>query len=190
MGICCEKKTIIGWGNVWSMDCARPRGRPKTSTDDVQKDFRACKLNREDAMDHSRRRKQIEDDWWSGQVWVGKCFFWYRLTWVVPEKMERAIKRLCVCFTVSYNAFSALTLLVGQREEHSACKNWVTMCQALLIKNIANATIHKAKVKAKAQGQGLGFQCQNQELPSLTVTPNPNLIFKINFSLVQSLPIP
>ena len=25
-------------------------------------------------------------------------------------------------------AFSALTLLIGRQEEHSACKNWVTMC--------------------------------------------------------------
>jgi len=30
-------------------------------------------------------------------VWVGECFFWYRLTRVVPEKIHRAVKRLCVC---------------------------------------------------------------------------------------------
>jgi len=42
---------------------ARPRGRPKkTWTDVVQKDCQARKLNREDAMDRSRWKKQIKDD--------------------------------------------------------------------------------------------------------------------------------
>jgi len=57
--------------NEWLKKCmdyevegARLRGRPKI----VQKDCQACKLNREDAMDHNRWRKQIKDDWWSGHV--------------------------------------------------------------------------------------------------------------------------
>ena len=28
---------------------------------------------------------------------VGECFFWYRLTRVVPDRFHRAVKRLCVC---------------------------------------------------------------------------------------------
>jgi len=28
---------------------------------------------------------------------MGECFFWYWLTWVVPDKIHRAVKRLCVC---------------------------------------------------------------------------------------------
>jgi len=28
---------------------------------------------------------------------VGECFFWYRLTRVVPDNFHRAVKRLCVC---------------------------------------------------------------------------------------------
>jgi len=47
----------------------------------VQKDCQARKLNREHAMDRGRWRKLINDDWW-----VGECFFWYWLTWVVLEK--------------------------------------------------------------------------------------------------------
>ena len=35
-------------------------------------------------MDRSRW-KLIKIGWWSGQ-WVGECFFWYRLTRVVPPK--------------------------------------------------------------------------------------------------------
>jgi len=37
------------------------------------------------------------DDWWPRLVWVGECFFWYRLTRVVPDKFHRAVKWLCVC---------------------------------------------------------------------------------------------
>ena len=31
---------------------------------------------------------------------VGECFFWYRLTWVVPDNFHRAVKWLCVCVCV------------------------------------------------------------------------------------------
>jgi len=42
---------------------ARLRGRPKkTWTEIVEKDCQACKLNRENAMDRKRCRKQIRDD--------------------------------------------------------------------------------------------------------------------------------
>jgi len=37
------------------------------------------------------------DDWWPRWVWVGECFFWYQLTRVVPDKLHRAVKWLCVC---------------------------------------------------------------------------------------------
>ena len=42
---------------------ARPRGRPKkTWTEVVRKDCQGHKLNRDDAMDCCRWRKQIKDD--------------------------------------------------------------------------------------------------------------------------------
>ena len=31
---------------------------------------------------------------------VGECFFWYRLTRVVPDNFHGAVKRLCVCVCV------------------------------------------------------------------------------------------
>jgi len=65
----------------------------------VERDCRARGLNTEDAMCRSRWRKQIgmidDHDECSGPV--GECFFWYRLTRVVPDKFHRAVKRLCVC---------------------------------------------------------------------------------------------
>jgi len=56
--------------NDWVKKCmeyevegAKPRGRPKkTWTEIVEKDCQACKLNKEDAMDRNRWRKQIRDD--------------------------------------------------------------------------------------------------------------------------------
>jgi len=42
-------------------------------------------LNKEDAMDHGRWKKLIKIGRWSG-LWVGECFFWYRLTRAVPDK--------------------------------------------------------------------------------------------------------
>jgi len=32
---------------------------------------------------------------------VGECFFWYRLTRVVPDNFHRAVKWLCVCVCTS-----------------------------------------------------------------------------------------
>ena len=61
MGMCCEKKTMMG-GEMYEAEGAGPKGRPKkTWTVGVQKDCQARKLNREDAMDRSRWRKQIKD---------------------------------------------------------------------------------------------------------------------------------
>jgi len=46
---------------------------------------------------------------------IAKCTFWYQLTRVVPDKVQRAVKWLCVCVCV---CVCALTLLVGQQEGH------------------------------------------------------------------------
>jgi len=47
----------------YKVEGARPRGRPnKTWREIMQKDCHARKLNREDAKDRNRWRKQIRDD--------------------------------------------------------------------------------------------------------------------------------
>ena len=51
-------------------------------------------MNKEDVRDRCKRRKMIKDVRWSGWVWVGECFFWYRPTRVVPDK--RPLNG-CVC---------------------------------------------------------------------------------------------
>ena len=94
MGMCCEKMTMIGWRNARSMKL-RSRGRPKrTWREVVREDCQARKLNKEDAMDRCKWKKMIKDVRWSGWVWVGECFFWYRPTRVVPDK--RPLNG-CVC---------------------------------------------------------------------------------------------
>jgi len=81
-----DKTTLIGWRNVWITRWRAPdqevdkRGHGEV----VQKDCQARNLNRQDAMDHGRWKKLIKIGW-SGW-WVGECFFWYRLTRVVPDK--------------------------------------------------------------------------------------------------------
>ena len=70
-------------------------------------DCQAHKLNKEDAMDCSRWKKLIKDVWWSGWVWVGECFFWYRPTQVVPDKGPLngcACVCVCVCACVRMRA--------------------------------------------------------------------------------------
>ena len=68
----------------YEVESPRPTGRPeRTWREVVKEDCLACKLNIEDAMDHSKWRKLIKDVRWSGWVLVGDCFFWYRPTRVV-----------------------------------------------------------------------------------------------------------
>jgi len=74
----------------YEVDGSRPRGRPKrTWTEAVQKDCQARHLNK-DAMDCGRWKKLIKIGWWPGW-WVGECFFWYRLTRVVPDKGHKTV---------------------------------------------------------------------------------------------------
>ena len=76
--------------------------RPKrTRREVVEKDCQELKLNKEDAMDHSKWRKLIKDVRSSGRVWVGECFFWYRPTQAVPD--QRPLNS-CVCLLLNLNS--------------------------------------------------------------------------------------
>jgi len=53
----------------YEVEGSKQIGRPKRIWREVvQKDRQACKLNKEDAMDRSRRKQMIKDGWWSGYV--------------------------------------------------------------------------------------------------------------------------
>ena len=80
----------------YDVEGSRPRGRPKkTWKEVVHEDCHARKLNKEDAMDCCKWRKVIKEERWSGWVWVGECFFWYRPTRVVPDR--RPLNCHCWC---------------------------------------------------------------------------------------------
>jgi len=90
----------------YEVEGSRPRGRPKkTWREIVEKDCQAHRLNREYAMDRIRWMKQITSNWWPRWVWVGECFFWYWLTRVVPDRIHRVIKWLCVCVGCIFVAY-------------------------------------------------------------------------------------
>ena len=122
------RKEDSGWRNVWSM---------KLRVQDQEEDQRGpgeMLYERTVKLVNWTKRmslivvnvKVIKDVRWSGWVWVGECFFWYRPTRVVPDQQPLngccCCCYCCCCCTVSICAFSALTLLVGRQEGHPACK--------------------------------------------------------------------
>jgi len=73
-------------------------GRPKRTWGEVvREDCQARKMNKVDAIHRCKWRKMIKDVRWSGWVWAGECFFWYRPTRVVPD--QRPLNG-CVCVCV------------------------------------------------------------------------------------------
>ena len=65
MDMCFKKKTMIGWRNIWSIKWRVPGqeiDQRKRGRVIVEKDCQAYKLNRENATDRNRWRKQIRDD--------------------------------------------------------------------------------------------------------------------------------
>ena len=97
-----RRKDDDDWVKKWmeyEVEGPRPRRRPKSTWREVvREDCHARKLNKEDAMDRCKWRKMIKDVRWSGCVWVGECFFWYRPTRIVPDKRPlNGCVILCVC---------------------------------------------------------------------------------------------
>ena len=80
----------------YEVEGARPRGRPKkTWREIVEKDCKACGLNREYTMDHSRWRKQIGYLMTMMGVWVNVSSGTGSLG--LSQTKSRAVKWLCVC---------------------------------------------------------------------------------------------
>jgi len=73
-------------------------------------------------------RKMIKDVRWSGWVWVGECFFWYRLTRVVPDK--RPLNG-CVCVCVCVVAVEQSNQLIVVDESSELVTGIVTQSDIL-----------------------------------------------------------
>ena len=81
----------------------------KTWKEVVREDCQARKLNKEDAMDRCKWRKVIKEARWSGWVWVGECFLWYRPTRVVPD--QRPLNGCCCCWLpLTVSCFSKIPI--------------------------------------------------------------------------------
>ena len=64
----------------YEVEGTKLRGRPKKIwREDAKKDCQACKLNKENAVDHSRWRKLMKDGWWSGQRDVKQLLLFFKL---------------------------------------------------------------------------------------------------------------
>jgi len=57
-------------------------------------------------------------------IGMGECFFWYWLTRVVPDKIQRAVKQLCVCACVRACMCKMLTVTTHMK---LAPYRWVTL---------------------------------------------------------------
>jgi len=116
---------MIGWRNVWSMKL-----RVQEQEEDqrgpgevVREDCQARKMNKEDTTDRCKWRKMIKDVRWSGWVWVGECFFWYRPTRVVPD--QRPLNG-CVCVCVCVHTM-AVCLSVCLSQANIIWKGWTDL---------------------------------------------------------------
>ena len=70
---------------------------------------------------------------------VGECFFWYRLTRVVPDKFHRAVKRLCVCVCVH------------------------------IVKGLGKSTMHNEECRRSAHLPYLGFEPVGRQITEVCV---------------------
>ena len=128
----------------------RPRGRPKrTWREAVREDCQARKLNKEDAIDRCKWRKRIKDVRWSGWVWVGECFFWYRPTRVVPDKrLLNGCVCVCVCVCVCLR-----TNVYHRAKFHLKCSNicrdieWLYFSVKTLVLNQSFRPKHHPDIK-------------------------------------------
>jgi len=57
---------------------------------------------------------------------VGECFFWYRLTRVVPDNVHRAVKWLCVCVCSVDIVTVGSRSKWGFRRNVQKCNSWHT----------------------------------------------------------------
>ena len=151
-----EDNDLVIWRNVWSMKWRVPGqevDQRKLGERLWKKDCQACGLNREDVMDRIRWMKQIRDDWWPRWVWVGECFFWYRLTRVFPDKIQSAVKRLCVCVCVvcvtllaQYMLWCNVCLSVCLSVSLSVCLSVCLSQAGILLKRLTGQTYFRHKV--------------------------------------------
>ena len=79
-----------------------------------------------DAMDRCKWRKMIKEARWSGWVWVGECFLWYRPTRVVPDQRPLNGCRCCCCY-VSACACGLIQPLAARNDKRCCLRTTQSM---------------------------------------------------------------
>ena len=133
-----QQNRLLWYGHVlrkddgWVKKCMqyevegpRPRVRPKrTWREVVREDCQARNMNKVDAIDRCKWRKMIKDVRWSGWVWVGECFFWYRPTRVVPDQRP---SNVCVCVYWEKHSNHSPIQHSSQWSFYSSQKSWALL---------------------------------------------------------------
>ena len=108
---------------------------------------------KEDAMDRCKWRKMIKEARWSGWVWVGVCFFWYRPTRVVPD--QRPLNGRCCCcrLFLVFSASKPLKLLLIPVSYRLHCQPFFQSCLHIHVHFNANNTQQAASNALKCTVQ-------------------------------------
>jgi len=103
---------------VWSWGFKTKENTNEDLEGVVREDCQARKLNKEDAMDRCKWRKVTKEVRWPGWAWAGECFFWYRPTWVVPDKWP--LNGCCCCLSkLTSNDVSAKSRVLHHQTRRS-----------------------------------------------------------------------
>jgi len=81
---------------------------------------------------------------------VGECFFWYRLTRVVPDKFQRAVKQLCVCVCVCFPG------QIPQSRKTVVCVCVGSSSRQTTVQQMEKKTVETKGSKKKATAHKLG----------------------------------
>ena len=88
---------------------------------------------------------------------MGECFFWYRLTRVVPDKIQRAVKWLCVCVCVCVCSLELVNVIFNVG---GACFDTYTadflVCRCLSVE-YSMSTLGTAFLPRPSVGQSVGL---------------------------------
>ena len=64
---------------------------------------------------------------------MGECFFWYQLTRVVPDKIQRAVKWLCVCVILLTLQILPFSLLLACHYVQFSCLAFLLLYAIILL---------------------------------------------------------
>ena len=86
---------------------------------------------------------------------MGECFFWYRLIRVVPDKIHRAIKQLCVCVCVCARTHARTQILnmgiynIAMLQQSQAVERFIVIINCSYYENNGKDQLSQTKYGTK-----------------------------------------